>query len=75
MRTETEEMEERARGQALNDFLVFTLVTVSSLSAGVLHHVLGWRAVNLGVLLPITIILGALLWLRSKQRVRAAAEA
>ncbi len=73
--TETYEIEEKAKAQALNDFLVFTLVTVSSLSAGVLHHVLGWRAVNLGVLLPITIILGALLWLRSKQRVRAAAEA
>lgn len=70
--TETYQIEEKAKTQALNDFLVFTLVTVSSLSAGALHHALGWRAVNLGVLLPIAIILVALLWLRSKQRAQAA---
>lgn len=66
--TETYRIEEKAKTQALNDFLVFTMVTVSSLSAGALHYGLGWRAVNIGVLLPITLILGALLWLRSKQR-------
>jgi hypothetical protein len=49
------------------------MVTVSSLSAGALHYLLGWRAVNIGVLLPIALILGALLWLRSQQRVDSAA--
>jgi MFS family permease len=73
--TETYRIEEKAKAQALNDFLVFTMVTVSSLSAGALHYLLGWRAVNIGVLLPIALILGALLWLRAKQRARAAVEA
>jgi MFS family permease len=70
---ETYRIEEKAKSQALNDFLVFTMVTVSSLSAGALHYTLGWRAVNIGVLLPIALILGALLWLRSQQRADSAA--
>lgn len=73
--TETYRVEEKAKTQALNDFTVFTIVAASSLSAGALHYSLGWRAVNIGVLLPITLILGALLWLRSRQRTRARAEA
>jgi len=53
--TEAYAPEEKARAQALNDFLVFTTVTIAVLSAGSLQHRLGWRAVNLGVL-PLTLI-------------------
>lgn len=70
--TETYEVAEKAKVQALNDFLVFTLVTISSLSAGALHYRLGWQAVNLGVLPPIALVLGALLWQRMSQRSRVA---
>lgn len=68
--TETYETAEKAKVQALNDFLVFAMVTASSLSAGALHYTLGWQAVNLGVLPPITLVLGALLWLRRAERQR-----
>lgn len=51
--TECYRPEERARVQAVNDFLVFVGVSASSLTSGVVQHALGWAAVNLGVVLPI----------------------
>jgi len=66
--TETYTENEKAKSQALNDFLVFSVIAASSLSAGAIQHHLGWHAVNL-VLAPIAAaILGALLWLRSARR-------
>jgi MFS family permease len=59
---------EKARTQALNDFLVFTTVTLAVLSAGTLQHQLGWRAVNLGVLPLIAIPLIAIWWLARSRR-------
>jgi MFS family permease len=68
--TEVYRIEEKAKTQALNDFLVFTTVTVSSLSAGALLYHLGWQTVNVGVLPPIALILVAVLWLKTRRRVR-----
>jgi MFS family permease len=66
--------EEKAKAQALNDFVVYTTVTIAVLSSGSLQHWLGWRAVNLGVL-PLTLIpLSAIMWLmRVRRTVRAPA--
>lgn len=61
--TATYRPEERARSQALNDFTVFTTVTLASLSAGALQHWIGWRAVNLGVIPLLAIALLSVLWL------------
>jgi len=58
--TEAYTPEEKAKTQALNDFLVFTTVTLTVLTAGQLHHYLGWRAVNVGVMPLIASILAAL---------------
>jgi MFS family permease len=71
--TETYSEAEKAKAQALNDFLVFSAITAASLSAGALQHLLGWRAVNLGVLPLIGVILVALLWLRRARRTAEAA--
>jgi MFS family permease len=69
--TEAYRPEEKARAQALNDFVVFTTVTMAVLSAGSLQHRLGWRAVNLGVL-PLTLIpLTAIVWLMRARRAAA----
>lgn len=65
--TETYCPEERAKTQALNDFIVFTCVAVSSLSAGALQHLYGWRAVNLGVIPLLLLILASILWGRNKR--------
>ena len=61
--TESYRPEEKFKAQATNDFLVFSAVTLASLSAGVLQHHFGWRLVNLGVLPLIGIMLISLLWL------------
>ncbi len=68
--TEVYRVEEKAKTQALNDFLVFTMVTASSISAGALHYNLGWRAINFGVLPLIIVVFFAVLWLQFKNRAR-----
>lgn len=65
--TETYRQEEKTKAQALNDFSVFTTVTIASLSAGALQHHYGWQTVNLGVLPLLLIILLANFWLRIKE--------
>jgi MFS family permease len=60
---------EKAKTQALNDFLVYGGVTLAVLSAGSLQHHLGWRAVNLGVIPLILVTLAAIAWLvRTRRR-------
>jgi len=66
--TETYAPAEKGKAQALNDFLVFTTVTLAVLSAGHLQHHLGWRAVNLGVVPLILVTFAALAWLIRRRR-------
>lgn len=54
---------EKAKAQAFNDFLVFTMVTIASLSAGMFQHNFGWKAVNIGALPLLAIILLSIIWL------------
>jgi len=53
---------ERSKTQAINDFLVFTTVAASSLSAGAIQNSFGWQAVNIGVLPFLVIIIASLFW-------------
>jgi MFS family permease len=55
--TETYRSEERNKAQALNDFIVFSTVSMGSLSSGVLQNAFGWQAINQGVLPPLFLIL------------------
>jgi MFS family permease len=73
--TEAYRPEERARAQAINDFMVFSMAALSSFLAGVLESSYGWDVVNLAVLPAMAVVLAALLWLRSGRtpRLRAAA--
>ena len=68
MLTETYLPAERFKTQAVNDFTVFTTVALSSLSAGAVQHLFGWKFVNLGVIPLYTIILISLLTLGYKER-------
>lgn len=61
--TETYTLDERFKAQALNDFLVFSMVATASLTAGILQHHFGWQFVNYAALPAITIILLSLVWL------------
>jgi MFS family permease len=69
--TETYNEAEKAKAQALNDFAVFSVITVSVLSAGALQHHFGWRTVNLGVMPMVAVILAGILWLRRQRRAQA----
>ena len=48
----------------MNDFIIFTIVTIASLTAGSLQHHYGWQTVNLGVIPLLVIILASIVWLR-----------
>ncbi len=66
--TETYKPIERSKTQALNDFVIFTTVTIASLTAGVLQHNYGWETVNLGVIPIIIVIIISIIWLATKQK-------
>ena len=62
--TETYTPSERAKTQAVNEFSVFTIVVLASLSAGSLQHWYGWEVVNIGVIPLLVVILLSVLWLK-----------
>ncbi len=62
--TDTYRPEEKAKAQALNDFSVYTAVTIASLSAGYFEYNFGWKMVNLAALPLVGVILLSLLWLQ-----------
>jgi len=66
--TEAYEPEEKNRAQGINDFLVFSTVTVTALSAGGMHHLFGWRVINLSVVPMLLLCLAGIAWLFVVQR-------
>ena len=48
---------ERAKVQALNDFLVFGTVAVASFGSGQLLHSAGWNGINIGMLPLVAVVL------------------
>ena len=71
--TEAYRPAEKAKVQALNDFLVFGTVACTALASGQLFDGLGWQAVNLSVVVPILMAIAGVVWL-SRQRVPQPAE-
>ena len=68
--TSTYQPAEKAKVQAINDLIIFATAALASFSSGLLHHLIGWQAVNISMIVPVLIMLVAILWLR-----RAGAEA
>jgi MFS family permease len=64
--TETYTPDEKAKAQALNDFIVFGTVTLTSLSSGAVQNTLGWETINMAVIPFLVIIAFANFWLRKK---------
>jgi len=60
--TECYRPSERAKVQALNDFLMFATVAAASFGSGHLLHSTGWFSINLGML-PIVALVVGMLWL------------
>jgi len=61
--TETYRKEETAKSQAFNDFMVFSMVTLASLSSGYFQNTFGWETINYSALVFIFIIVASLIWL------------
>lgn len=62
--TESYRREERFKVQGLNDFIVYGMMSVSSLSSGVLLQQFGWESVNTAVLLPMVLVGIVVVWVR-----------
>ena len=73
--TETYRPAEKAKTQALNDFLVFGAMTLTAMSSGAVHHRFGWEVVNAGVIPLILLTLAATAWLRLRRQQAAVARA
>ncbi|UUC95923.1 MULTISPECIES: MFS transporter [Comamonas] len=68
--TECYRPSERAKVQALNDFLVFGTVAMASFGSGQLLHSAGWNGINIGML-PLVAVVLVLLGLHSQRRANA----
>jgi MFS family permease len=55
--TDTYSPAEKAKAQGLHDLLVFATITATATTAGALHEVIGWRAMNLAAIGPIVVLL------------------
>lgn len=65
--TEAHAPEERAKTQALNDFLVFSTTAATSFASGAVQTTLGWQAVNAVTMAPVALVLMAVLWLARRR--------
>ena len=63
---------ERARTQGANDFIVFSIMGLSSLSSGALVSAAGWEAMNWGVLPFLSLIAAVVAWFARRRRHSAA---
>ncbi len=66
--TECYAEEERAKVQALNDFLVFSTAALASFSSGAILYGAGWFWVTAVIVGPMAVVLAAAAWLRLTRR-------
>ncbi len=60
--------EEKDRAQAAINFFVFATMAVTSFASGAIVTTQGWQLLNLGSMIPVALIGGALLWLAWARR-------
>ena len=73
--TEVHSVEETNKVQGMNDFILFTGLAISALSAGIIYHHLGWKWVNLAAFPLIVAVLFSAIWLRTIRKQQAATPA
>ena len=66
--TQSYRPEEKNRAQGMMDTCVFWTMALSSFSSGALITTQGWTWLNVGSLLPITLVLSAVVWLGLHRR-------
>ena len=72
--TETHTVEERAKVQGFNDFLIFGVVSTTAFTSGWLQNAFGWDVVNYSVVPLILVVIAGALWLGTRRTAPAAAE-
>ncbi len=73
--TEVYSPSEKARTQGVNDFILFSVLAVSSFSSGAMVSAAGWEAMNVAAL-PVLAFVGAVvLWFANRRRRQAAKSA
>jgi len=65
--TTTYQPAEKAKVQAVNDLLTFATAALASLFSGILHHLIGWQAVSLSMILPVLAMMTAFFWLKRRE--------
>lgn len=65
--TEVYRPEEKAKVQAVNDFMVFGASALASFSSGALQNLVGWDAVNLAIIVPAVFVFLVAYWLRRQR--------
>jgi MFS family permease len=70
--TESYAPAEKARTQGANDFIVFSIMVVSSLASGAMVTAAGWETMNRAVLPFLALIAGAVLWFARRRQMRPA---
>ncbi|MDA7792251.1 MFS transporter [bacterium] len=60
--------EERGRVQGFADLMITSTVAASSLTAGAIHSLLGWRAMALAAIVPLSLVAVSLIWLLIQSR-------
>jgi MFS family permease len=64
--TRSYRLAERFKAQAVNDFSIFSIQALASLSAGTLLFLAGWQLMSLVVLVPLILLLGTLVVMRGE---------
>ena len=64
--TRTYHAEEKGKVQALNDFLIFGTVAMSSFASGALLSGVGWGMVQIAIMPFVVVAAGAILWWRQR---------
>ena len=65
--------EERNKVEAVNDFMVFGMVALSSFTSGWLHNLFGWNAVAYALIPATAVMLVAIAWFSAAPRLKSAA--
>ena len=66
--TEIHTVAERAKVQAVNEFMIFGVSGLASFLSGSVHHHFGWAALNLFAVPPVLVVLAVTLWFVRQRR-------
>lgn len=63
MLTQSYRPEEKAKVQAINDFLVFGTVAATAFLSGAVYDIYGWNVLNFLLVAPVLLVIASLFWL------------